>query len=74
MPNGDPRDGFFYSTLTLMIDSYKTAPQKTADLGLQCFQKRINSGSAGQDMMIGKPSQNKPFVKDIISFMNDNAV
>ena len=22
MPNGDPRDGFFYSTLTLMIDSY----------------------------------------------------
>ena len=24
--------------------------------------------------MIGKPSQNKPFIKDIISFMNDNAV
>ena len=22
MPNGDPRDGFFYPTLTLMIDSY----------------------------------------------------
>ena len=22
MPNGDPRDGFFYLTLTLMIDSY----------------------------------------------------
>ena len=22
MPNGDPRDGFFFSTLTLMIDSY----------------------------------------------------
>ena len=21
MPNGDPRDGFFYPTLTLMIDS-----------------------------------------------------
>ena len=22
MPKGDPRDGFFYPTLTLMIDSY----------------------------------------------------
>ena len=22
MPNGEPRDGFFYPTLTLMIDSY----------------------------------------------------
>ena len=22
MPNGDPRDGFFYPTLSLMIDSY----------------------------------------------------
>ena len=22
MPNGDPRDGFFYLTLTLMIDYY----------------------------------------------------
>ena len=22
MPNGDPRDGFFYPTLTLNIDSY----------------------------------------------------
>ena len=22
MPNGNPRDGFFYPTLTLMIDSY----------------------------------------------------
>ena len=22
MPNGDPRDGLFYPTLTLMIDSY----------------------------------------------------
>ena len=22
MPNGDPRDGFFYPTLTIMIDSY----------------------------------------------------
>ena len=22
MPNGDPVDGFFYPTLTLMIDSY----------------------------------------------------
>ena len=22
MPNGDPRDNFFYPTLTLMIDSY----------------------------------------------------
>ena len=22
MPNGDPQDGFFYPTLTLMIDSY----------------------------------------------------
>ena len=22
MPNGDPRDDFFYTTLTLMIDSY----------------------------------------------------
>ena len=24
MPNGDPRDGFFYPTLTLRIDSYIT--------------------------------------------------
>ena len=25
MPNGDPRDGYFYPTLTLMIDSYSMA-------------------------------------------------
>ena len=25
MPNGDPRDGFFYPTLKLMIDSYNVA-------------------------------------------------
>ena len=25
MPNGDPRDGFFSPTLTLMIDSYNPA-------------------------------------------------
>ena len=24
MPNGDPLDGFFYPTLTLLIDSYRT--------------------------------------------------
>ena len=26
MPNGDPRDGFFYPTLTLMVDSYIVSP------------------------------------------------
>ena len=26
MPNGDPRDRFFYPTLTLMIDSYNLPP------------------------------------------------
>ena len=25
MPNSDPQDGFFYPTLTLMIDSYNVA-------------------------------------------------
>ena len=25
MPNGDPRDGYFYPTLTLMLDSYNIA-------------------------------------------------
>ena len=29
MPNGDPRDGFFYPTLTLMIDSYTLTTFKT---------------------------------------------
>ena len=37
MPIGDPRDGFFYPTLTLMIDSYCTSQHmrfwyKCADL------------------------------------------
>ena len=31
MPNGDPRDGLFYPTLTLMIDSYNIA-----NIILQC--------------------------------------
>ena len=30
MPNGDPRDGFFYPTLTLMMDSYYTSPASRA--------------------------------------------
>ena len=34
MPNGNPRDGFFYPTLTLMIDSYNTSGIKLGgDLG-----------------------------------------
>ena len=36
MPNGDPRDWFFYATLTLMIDSY--------NLTGQIFQQRANIG------------------------------
>ena len=28
MPIGDPRDGFFYTTLTLMIDSYNIIPEQ----------------------------------------------
>ena len=28
MPNGDPRDGFFYPTLTLIIDSYFLFPRE----------------------------------------------
>ena len=27
MPNGDPRDGFFFPTLTLVIDSYTIIQQ-----------------------------------------------
>ena len=29
MPNGDPRDRFFYPTLTLMIDSYSLIARQT---------------------------------------------
>ena len=29
MPNGDPRDRFFYPTLTFMIDSYKNSGEKS---------------------------------------------
>ena len=29
MPNGDPQDGFFYTTLTLMIDSYNLRTKYT---------------------------------------------
>ena len=35
MPNGDPRDGFFYPTLTFMIDSYIMSPEAT------CIQKEL---------------------------------
>ena len=34
MPNGDPWDGFFYPTLTLMIDSYMIV--------IFLFQKNMN--------------------------------
>ena len=30
MPNGDPRDGFFYPTLKLMIDSYSLGKPRDA--------------------------------------------
>ena len=32
MPIGDPRDGFFYPTLTLMIDSYYESLSDCSDL------------------------------------------
>ena len=31
MPNGIPRDGFFYRTLTHMIDSYDVASESWSD-------------------------------------------
>ena len=31
MPNCDPRDGFFYPTLTLMIDSYNMEVEEGSD-------------------------------------------
>ena len=34
MPNGDPRDRFFYPTLTLMIDSYNLEIMQAASLEL----------------------------------------
>ena len=34
MPKGDPRDGFFYPTFTLMIDSYKNIRTKVVIGGL----------------------------------------
>ena len=38
MPIGDPRDGFFYPTLTLMIDSYNPGPADISILaGLRVF-------------------------------------
>ena len=34
MPNGDPRDRFFYPTLTLMMDSYSLQPSGVCDKGI----------------------------------------
>ena len=36
MPNCDPQDGFFYPTLTLMIDSYSLS------VSLSCQYQQIN--------------------------------
>ena len=39
MPNGDPRDGFSYPTLTLLIDSYNP---------VTCFQSISNDTNENQ--------------------------
>ena len=36
MPNGDPRDGFFYPTLTLMIDSYNVELPESVSSSVLC--------------------------------------
>ena len=36
MPNGDPRDRFFFPTLTLMEDSYTLTWEKTTDISIRC--------------------------------------
>ena len=36
MPIGDPRDGFFYPTLTLMMDTYNIKWVKTAETLIWC--------------------------------------
>ena len=45
MPIGDPRDGFFYPTLTLMIDTYnlKCLKQRKLQSGVQ--EKAMNAYS-----------------------------
>ena len=37
MPNGDPQEGFFYPTLTFMIDSYKPYPESYSDKDRVCL-------------------------------------
>ena len=39
MPIGDPWDGFFYPTLTLMIDSYYLKQMKTAETQIWSARK-----------------------------------
>ena len=36
MQNGDPRDGLFYPTLTLMMDSYNLGWLRTSRAGVPC--------------------------------------
>ena len=42
MPNGDPRDGFFYPTLTLMIDSYILSQGKISDILIRCAKIKVS--------------------------------
>ena len=43
MPNGDPRDGFFYPNLTLMIDSYiMRASKALLELGRYTGSARLS--------------------------------
>ena len=65
MLNGDPRDGFFYPTLTLMIDSYKT-DDVTATAGHLCCDKLLFYTKATSEGL-GKPAQLCCIVKIIAS-------
>ena len=38
MLNGDPRDGFFYPTLTLVIASYILSEGKISDIRIRCVR------------------------------------
>ena len=44
-PNSDPRDGFFYPTLTLMIDSYNLSVNHLKKLHSASARSKMSSNS-----------------------------
>ena len=58
MPNGDPQDGFFYPTLTLIIDSYNLSDEVEVISDDEILNSSKDADDSSQDMKTTEDSLN----------------